>query len=64
MHVSGCPKSCARSAPADLVLVGADDCYRVIRNGTVKNEAAGAFAASEIGTKGTELLTNHIATHA
>jgi precorrin-3B synthase len=30
-HVSGCAKGCARSAPADLTLVGADDCFGVVR---------------------------------
>jgi precorrin-3B synthase len=64
VHVSGCPKGCARSAPADLVLVGTGDSYRVIRNGTVRDEAAGALAASEIGTKGIELLTTHTSAHA
>jgi precorrin-3B synthase len=63
LHVSGCAKGCARSAPADLVLVGTGDSYRVIRNGTVRDEAACAFAAAEIGTKGIELLTNDTAVH-
>ncbi|UYN95615.1 MAG: precorrin-3B synthase [Enhydrobacter sp.] len=34
LHVSGCAKGCARSAPADLVLVGDQGRYGVIRNGT------------------------------
>jgi precorrin-3B synthase len=64
VHVSGCPKGCARSAAADLVLIGAGDSYRVVRNGTVRDEPVGALAASEIGTKGIELLTNQTAVHA
>jgi len=32
-HVSGCPKGCARSAPADLVLVAEERRFGVIRNG-------------------------------
>jgi precorrin-3B synthase len=64
VHVSGCPKGCARSAPADLVLIGAGDSYRVVRNGTVRDEAACAFAASEIGTKRIELLTTQTNAHA
>jgi precorrin-3B synthase len=64
VHVSGCPKGCARSAAADLVLVGAGDSYRVIRNGTVRDESAGVFAASEIETKGIELLMKQAAAHA
>jgi precorrin-3B synthase len=64
VHVSGCAKGCARSAAADLVLVGAGDSYRVIRNGTVRDESAGVFAASEIETKGIELLMNQAMAHA
>jgi precorrin-3B synthase len=33
-HVSGCTKGCARSAAADLTLVGADDCFGVVRHDT------------------------------
>jgi precorrin-3B synthase len=32
-HVSGCPKGCARSAPADLVLVGGENGFGLVRNG-------------------------------
>jgi precorrin-3B synthase len=64
VHVSGCPKGCARSAPADLVLVGSGDSYRVVRNGTVRDEVVSALAAAEVGTKGIELLTNQTAAHA
>jgi precorrin-3B synthase len=37
LHVSGCAKGCARSAPADLVLVGSEGRYGVIRNGTTRD---------------------------
>lgn len=37
IHVSGCAKGCARSAPADLVLVGDQGRYGVIRNGTARD---------------------------
>jgi precorrin-3B synthase len=37
IHVSGCAKGCARSAPADLVLVGEQGRYGVIRNGTTRD---------------------------
>jgi precorrin-3B synthase len=59
LHVSGCAKGCARSAQANLVLVGSGDDYGVIRNGTVRDEAVCQLAGSEIGTKGIELLTSH-----
>jgi precorrin-3B synthase len=34
VHVSGCAKGCAKSGPSDLVLVGADGTYGIVRNGT------------------------------
>ena len=34
IHLSGCAKGCARSTAADLVLVGMDGRYGVVRNGT------------------------------
>jgi precorrin-3B synthase len=35
-HVSGCTKGCARSSAADLTLVGADDCFGVVRYDTAR----------------------------
>jgi precorrin-3B synthase len=64
VHVSGCPKGCARSAPADLVLIGTGESYRVVRNGTVRDDATCELAAAEIATKGIDLLTTHASTHA
>jgi precorrin-3B synthase len=37
IHVSGCPKGCARSAPADLTLVGRDGHFGAVRNGTARD---------------------------
>jgi precorrin-3B synthase len=39
IHVSGCAKGCARSTAADLVLVGEDGRYKVIRHGTARATA-------------------------
>ena len=36
IHVSGCAKGCARSAPSELVLVGKDGRYRLVRNATTR----------------------------
>jgi precorrin-3B synthase len=36
IHVSGCAKGCARSAPSELVLVGEAGRYRVVRNATTR----------------------------
>jgi precorrin-3B synthase len=40
IHVSGCAKGCAKSAAADLVLVGAEDVYGIVRNGTAGDRPA------------------------
>jgi len=37
VHVSGCAKGCARSAPADLVLVGDKGRYGVVHGGTARD---------------------------
>lgn len=37
VHVSGCAKGCARSAPADLVLVGTDGKLGVVHKGTSRS---------------------------
>jgi precorrin-3B synthase len=53
LHVSGCAKGCARSAPADLVLVGVQGGqkggYDVIRNGTTRDAAERTIDAADIG---------------
>ena len=40
IHVSGCAKGCAKSAAADLVLVGAEGKYGIVRNGTAQDRPA------------------------
>lgn len=37
-HVSGCAKGCARSKPADLVLVGAGSGFGLLRHGTAQDQ--------------------------
>ncbi|CCD97809.1 putative precorrin-3B synthase (cobG) [Bradyrhizobium sp. STM 3809] len=49
LHVSGCAKGCARSAAADVVLVGDADRYRVVRKGTPKSAPCGALDPADIG---------------
>ena len=46
VHVSGCAKGCAKSGPADLVLVGSEGNYGVVRNGTAQDQSVrrGSFA--------------------
>ena len=47
VHVSGCAKGCARSAAADLVLVGEGGRYGVVRNGTARDRAERTVDAAE-----------------
>jgi precorrin-3B synthase len=49
IHVSGCAKGCARSGPADLVLVGGRDLFGVMRNARA-GDTPGSFAgAGDLG---------------
>ena len=51
IHVSGCGKGCARSAPADLVLVGrADGRYGLIRYGIASDDARRSICAESFDT--------------
>ncbi|MBS0521669.1 MAG: precorrin-3B synthase [Proteobacteria bacterium] len=48
VHVSGCAKGCARSAPADLVLVGEAGRYHVVRRGTTHDIPEGTIQSNEL----------------
>jgi len=48
LHVSGCVKSCARPAAADLTLVGEDGRYRVAIDGAARDATEGALDLSAI----------------
>jgi precorrin-3B synthase len=48
VHVSGCAKGCARSAPSDLVLVGTGDRCGIVRNGTARDPFSESVSASEL----------------
>jgi precorrin-3B synthase len=48
IHVSGCAKGCARSAPADLVLVGDRGRYGIVHNGTVRDAVERTIAPAEV----------------
>ncbi len=50
IHVSGCTKGCARSAPAYLVLVGQEGRYGVVRNGTARDPVTGTIAPDALAT--------------
>jgi precorrin-3B synthase len=48
VHVSGCTKGCAKSGPADLVLVGSEGRYGIVRNGTARDHATRHLAFAEL----------------
>jgi precorrin-3B synthase len=50
VHVSGCAKGCARSTPADLVLIGEHGRYGVVRHGTARDPAARTLAPDALAT--------------
>ncbi|MEI9922189.1 MAG: precorrin-3B synthase [Bradyrhizobium sp.] len=50
VHVSGCAKGCAKSGAADLVLVGSEGRYGIVRNGSAQDQPAGLFAFAELAT--------------
>jgi precorrin-3B synthase len=47
IHVSGCAKGCARSAPSKLVLVGKAGLYRLVRNATTRGPVERIIGAEE-----------------
>jgi precorrin-3B synthase len=47
IHVSGCAKGCARSAPAKLVLVGKAGRYRLVRNATTRGPVERIIGSDE-----------------
>jgi precorrin-3B synthase len=50
IHVSGCAKGCARSAPAGTVLVGCEGRYGVVRNGTARDAATRIVAPEALAS--------------
>jgi precorrin-3B synthase len=48
VHVSGCAKGCAKSGSAELVLVGCDGIYGIVRGGTAQDRPARHFSFAEL----------------
>jgi precorrin-3B synthase len=48
VHVSGCAKGCAKSGASDLVLVGAEGLYGVVRDGTAQDHPTRRFSFSDL----------------
>jgi precorrin-3B synthase len=51
VHVSGCAKGCAKSGPADLVLVGSEGRYGIVRNGTARDHATQLLSFAELAAE-------------
>jgi precorrin-3B synthase len=50
IHVSGCAKGCARSAPSTLVLVGKAGLYRLVRNATTRGPVERIIGSEDFST--------------
>ena len=48
VHVSGCAKGCAKSGSSDLVLVGSEGRYGIVRKGTAQDQPARRFSFAEL----------------
>jgi precorrin-3B synthase len=48
VHVSGCAKGCAKSGVSDLVLVGSEGRYGIVRNGTAQDRPLRSTSFSEL----------------
>jgi precorrin-3B synthase len=48
VHVSGCAKGCAKSGSSDLVLVGSEGRYGIVRNGTAQDQFARRLSFAEL----------------
>jgi precorrin-3B synthase len=48
VHVSGCAKGCAKSGTSELVLVGSEDRYGIVRNATARDHATRHLSFAEL----------------
>ena len=56
IHVSGCAKGCAKSGTSDLVLVGAEGRYGLVRNGTAQDSPARRCSFSDLAADPGEIF--------
>lgn len=56
VHVSGCAKGCAKSGMSDLVLIGAECRYGLVRNGTAHGTPARHFLLSDLAASPGEIF--------
>jgi precorrin-3B synthase len=58
VHVSGCAKGCAKSGPADLVLVGSEGGYGIVRNGTAQDPPSHRCSFAELAADPAKIFDN------
>jgi precorrin-3B synthase len=63
VHVSGCAKGCAKSGPADLVLVGTDGLYGIVRNGIAQDRASRCVSFSDLAADPGAIFDVTVAAH-
>jgi precorrin-3B synthase len=63
VHVSGCAKGCAQSGPADLVLVGTDGLYGIVRNGTAQDRPPRCVSFSDLAADPSAIFDLTVAAH-
>ena len=63
VHVSGCVKGCAKSGPADLVLVGTDGLYGIVRNGIAQDCPSRCVSFSDLAADPGAILDMTVAAH-
>ncbi len=56
VHVSGCAKGCAKSGTSDLVLIGAECHYGLVRNGTAQDTPAHHSLFSDLAASPGEIF--------
>ncbi|QND75179.1 precorrin-3B synthase [Tardiphaga robiniae] len=56
VHVSGCAKGCAKSGTSDLVLIGAECRYGLVRNGTAQDTPVRHFLFSDLAASPGEIF--------
>jgi precorrin-3B synthase len=63
VHVSGCVKGCAKSGQADLVLVGTDGLYGIVRNGTAQDRPSRCVSFSDLAADPGAIVDMTVAAH-
>jgi precorrin-3B synthase len=63
VHVSGCAKGCAKSGPADLVLIGNNGLYGIVRNGIAQDRSSRCVSFSDLAADPGAIFDLAVAAH-